>query len=37
MDHTRILGRALRITWRYRALWVFGIILALVSGGGGTG
>ncbi len=35
MDHFNILKRALRITWRYRALWVFGILLALVSGGGG--
>lgn len=36
-----ILKRALRITWRHRALWLFGILLALFggsrSGGGGGG
>ncbi len=35
MDHIKILKRAFEITWRYRALWVFGIILALTAGGGG--
>jgi hypothetical protein len=35
MDHFKVLKRALELTWRYRVLWVFGIILALTSGGGG--
>ncbi len=35
MDYLRILKRAWEITWRYRALWIFGIILALTAGGGG--
>lgn len=35
MDHFKVLKRALEITWRYRVLWVFGIILALTTGGGG--
>ena len=34
MDQIRVLKRAWEITWRYRALWVFGIILALTTGGG---
>ena len=37
MDHIKILKRAWETTWRYRALWVFGIILALTVGGGGGG
>ncbi len=44
MDHIRILRRSLEITWFYRALWVFGLILALTTarsggshGGGGGG
>jgi hypothetical protein len=45
MDHLKILKRAWEITWRYRVLWVFGVILALTtsswrmsgSGGGGSG
>ncbi len=43
MDHMRILRRAFDITRAYRALWVFGILLALTaahggsSGGGGGG
>ncbi len=39
MDHMKILKRAWEITRRYRALWVFGIILALTTlrGGGGNG
>lgn len=37
MDYGRILRRALHITWRYRALWAFGILFALFSGGGGGG
>jgi len=31
------LKRAWETTWRYRALWVFGIIVALTTGGGGRG
>jgi hypothetical protein len=30
----KVLKRAWETTWRYRALWVFGIILALTTGGG---
>lgn len=37
MDHMRVLKRAWEITWRYRALWIFGIVLALVAGGGRGG
>ena len=31
MDHLRILKRSLNISWHYRALWVFGILLALTT------
>lgn len=37
MDHIGILRRAWRILWSYRALWVFGIILALTTAGSGNG
>jgi hypothetical protein len=46
MDHIKVLKRAWETTWRYRALWIFGIILALTTasgagpgsrGGGGGG
>lgn len=39
MDIMRILRRSFEITWSYRALWVFGFILALTAprGGGGGG
>jgi hypothetical protein len=39
MDHFKVLKRAWDITWRYRVLWVFGILLALTTsrGGGGSG
>lgn len=37
MDHIRILRRAFNISWGYKALWVFGILLALTTGGGGGG
>lgn len=37
MDHMRIIKRAWNILWSYRALWVFGIILALTSASGGNG
>lgn len=36
MDHIRILKRALEITRAYRALWVFGFILALTTSRGGN-
>jgi hypothetical protein len=29
MDHIKVLKRAFQITWNYKALWIFGIILAL--------
>ena len=35
MDHIKVLKRAWHIVWNYRMLWVFGIILALTTGGGG--
>ncbi len=31
MDHIKILKRAWEILWRYRALWIFGIIVALTT------
>src|SRR4026208_1981515 len=34
MNHINILKRALNITINYRALWIFGILLALTSGSG---
>jgi hypothetical protein len=37
MDHINVVKRAFQTTWRYRALWVFGILIALTSGGGGNG
>ena len=37
MDHGKVLKRAWGILWGYRALWVFGFILALTAGGGGGG
>lgn len=36
MDYGKILKRAWYMVWRYRALWVFGAILALTAGGGGS-
>lgn len=35
MDHIGILKRMWQMLWRYRALWVFGLILALTMGAGG--
>lgn len=35
VNHTDILKRAWRILWSYKALWVFGIILALTTANGG--
>lgn len=44
MNHMQILQRAWKILWSYRALWIFGIIIALTAGtlphnnnGGGGG
>lgn len=37
MKHTDIIKQAWFIVWRYRALWVFGFLLALCGGGGGGG
>ncbi|MDQ3004686.1 MAG: hypothetical protein M3R47_04795 [Chloroflexota bacterium] len=34
MNHINILKRALNITVNYRALWIFGMLLALTSGSG---
>lgn len=33
MDHVKVLKRAWHTVWNYRALWIFGIILALTTGG----
>lgn len=35
MDYSRLLTRAFEITRTYRALWLFGVLLALFGGGGG--
>jgi hypothetical protein len=35
MDPVKILKRAWAILWSYRALWIFGLILALASAGAG--
>lgn len=37
MNYTEILKRALKITWTRRSLWLFGILLALVSGNPASG
>jgi hypothetical protein len=34
MDHAKVLGRAWQILWRYRVLWVFGVIVALCAASG---
>jgi len=36
MNFNRIIRRSFEITWDYRALWVFGFILALTSPSGGS-
>lgn len=36
MNHTNILKRSWHILWAYRALWVFGFILALTTGSAGS-
>ena len=35
MHYIDLIKRAWQITWRYKVLWIFGILLALASGGGG--
>lgn len=37
MDHMQIVKRAWKILWSYRALWIFGIILALTTASGFNG
>lgn len=37
MDYVAILKQALQITWRNKALWLFGILLAIFGGSGGGG
>jgi hypothetical protein len=37
MDHMKILKRAWRILWSYKALWVFGIIVAITTSSGNSG
>lgn len=44
MNYGALIGRAWQITWRYKVLWIFGILLALTmssgsmgSGGGNSG
>jgi hypothetical protein len=33
MDHVKLINRAFKITWDYKTLWIFGIILALTMVG----
>jgi len=37
MDTMKIIKRAWNTTWSYKALWIFGILVALGSGGGSGG
>jgi hypothetical protein len=37
MNHMNILSRALKISWRNRALWLFGFLFVLAGGGGRGG
>ena len=37
IDPVKILQRAWHILWNYRALWVFGLILAIATGAGSSG
>ncbi len=37
MDFTKLLSRSFEITRKFRALWLFGFLLALFSGSGGGG
>ncbi len=34
MNYGALIGRAWQLTWRYKVLWIFGILLALAAGGG---
>ena len=36
MNYGALIGRAWQITWRYKVLWIFGILLALTMSSGGT-
>src|SRR4030042_6054784 len=33
MEHGKVLGRAWQILWRYRVVWVFGVIVVLCAAG----
>ncbi|MEN6410532.1 MAG: hypothetical protein ABFD44_12575 [Anaerolineaceae bacterium] len=37
MDYGEILGKAWKIIWKYKILWIFGILAGGVGGGGGGG
>jgi len=37
MDYGKVLKRAWEITWRYKILWIFGLLASLGQGGGGGG
>jgi hypothetical protein len=37
VNHVNIIKQALKMTWRYRPLWLFGFFLALCGGNGGGG
>jgi hypothetical protein len=37
MDYGEVLGRAWRIVWKYKVLWIFGIFAGCSRGGGGGG
>ncbi|KAF0106527.1 MAG: hypothetical protein FD146_2535 [Anaerolineaceae bacterium] len=37
IDIGKIIKRAWHILWNYKVLWIFGILLALTAGGGGSG
>ena len=37
MNYGKIMSRAFEITYKYRALWLFGVLLVLFGGGGGGG
>ena len=36
-DIGKILSRAWQILWKYKVLWIFGLLLALSGAGGGGG
>jgi hypothetical protein len=36
MKHFDLIQRAVRIVWKYKVLWLFGILLALTGGGAGS-